>query len=479
MNKIPAAAFAQRAAISRLLRFMMFENPLEAEQYAVDFDNPELKNIDLNDTGAVEFQNPNGTIEYIVYSHGTKYTTTLRPTHIPDNKIRHFKGRAAGQRLWDRLQAECQGLKSTSQEAYEDSGLAKVLASVAYFYSQPSTPLERPLARYRSALASLGKPSELMGDDAIRSWAGKCRSQLPNLYASYILAGDEVRLVLTTLTLFELCPFSLTDLFAMNAEFLQHHLKNKNIVMDFPIVDLKFYLEHPAIRPDFMVVWGTSAARVLQKQAEELRDEAKLKYTVEEFHFSLYVALLYYRCALYAYRVVLSSSKAGLAVGPRAAQRIKEARTEVALCEEHRVIIMSSLTAVVGLGDPSRPSIADVVEVQNWVARLVALSSGNAEFAIREAYSAELMMPRFLRDVSLGLAYCFSGKTQQGLAKMLAAMQDLEKHLEKAMILGDPNYLSTTYELMFRICSKNGMREQSAEYHRRAQPSYYRKLVNF
>jgi len=476
MENVLTYAFAKRAAISRLLRYMMFENPLEGEQYAAEVDNSELKNANVED-GAVEFHNPDGRIEYIVYSHGTRYTTDVRPTHIPDDKIRRVTSQVATDRLWRRLQAECQALKSISVQAYTKFDLEKVIASIEYFYSRPSSPEERPPARYIEALSHLGQPFTLADDGAIRTWIDKCRNHLLKQYASYVLAGDEVKHVLTTLTFFEYCPFPLTSLLEMNREFLPDYM-GKPIVMSFPLVDIRFYLEHPAIRPDLAVVWATSTARTLQKNAEQLRDEAKLKYTIEQFHSNLYFALLHYRCALYAYRVVLSLAKAGLAQGERAMQRIKEARTEVALCEEHRVVIMASLTAALGIGRLFVPSIANVEEVHNWVEKLVALSPANAEFAIREAYDAELIMPRFLRDICLGFASSLGGKTKQGLAKMLGLMQDLEKHITEAMFLGDPNYLSTTYGLMSQICLKNGMKEESLKYSRRAEPSYYQKLVN-
>jgi hypothetical protein len=225
-------------------------------------------------------------------------------------------------------------------------------------------------------------------------------------------------------------------------------------------VDIRFYLEHPSVPPDLAVVWGTSTARVLQGKAEELRDEAKLKYSVDGFHFNLYTSLLYYRCALYAYREVLSLSKVSLAKRERALERLEAARVEAVLCEEHRVVIMT-------------PLLGALKGVENWIERLAELP----ELEIRQAYDAELMIPKFLRDLALGLLACRDGETTKGLAKMLAVMQELEKHLKEAMLFGDPNYLSGTYWLMSQICAQSGMGRESLEYSRRAEPSYYKNLL--
>ncbi|HEY2170476.1 MAG TPA: hypothetical protein VGJ30_12675 [Candidatus Angelobacter sp.] len=480
MDDVPTVAFAKRAEIYRLLRYMMFENPIDAEQLAVEVNAPELKKVDWTGSGAIGFSNPNGKTDYIVYNRGTKYTTPVRPSHFSDSQIIYVSRPAASTLLWPRLQESCRILEELSSDVYATFGIKKILDSVGYFYSPRSTPQERPLARYSEALANLGEPSKLPNNDAIRNWVGKCWSQLIELYGSCLLAGDEVRYALTTFALFELCPFPLTSLFEMNLRWLQQNfgitLGDKPVGMAFPDVNIRFYLEHHIVRPDLAVVWGTSTARVLQKHAEQSRDEAKLKLSVEQFHSNLYLALLYYRCALYAYNVVLSLSKSNLVTGERALQRIEEARTEVALCEEHRVIIMASLSAaVLGL---TIPNIANVEEFQNWVASWAKYSSRKAELKIRQAYDAELLMPKFLRDVALGLIACISSETKAGLAKMLSAMQELEKHIEEAVLLGDPNYLSTTYGLMAGICAKNGMESQRPEYSRRAEPAYYKKLAN-
>lgn len=479
MDDVSIVAFAKRAEAYRLLRYMMFENPIDAEQLAVNVDIPELRKVNWAGSGAIGFSNPNGNT-YIVYNRGTKYTTTVRPSHISDDQIVYVSHLAASTTLWLRLQESCRILEELSSDVYATFGMKKILDSVAYFYSPRSTPKERPLARYREALANLGEPSTLASNDAIRSWVSKCWSVI-ELYGSCLLAGDEVKYVLTTLALFELSPFPLTSLFEMNLEWLQQNfgitLGDKPVGMAFPDVNVRFYLEHPIVRPDLAVVWGTGTARVLQKHAEQFRDEAKLKFSIEQFHFNLYLALLYYRCALDAYNVVLSLSKVNLVTGERALQRIEEARTEVALCEEHRVVIMASLSAVV-LGQLALPNIASVEEFQNWVAGWANHSSLKAELKIRQAYDAELLMPKFLRDLALGLVAYISGETKAGLAKMLSIMQELEKHINEAVLLGDPNYLSTTYGLMAGICAKNGMESERAEYSRRAEASYYKKLVN-
>ena len=479
MDKLSSEVFIKRAEIQRLLRYLMFENPLEAEQYAVDI--PELREADVSGVGALEFSTPNGS-EYIVYSHGTKYTTTVRPTHIPSDQIRLVKPPLAGETLWPRLKDNCEALRQLSSDAYTQFGLGRILDSIAYFYSSPSTPEERPAARYVEALANLGEFSKLTGDDAIKDWVGKCRSQLLQLYASHILAGDEVKQALATFVFFGLCPFPVTKLFEMNQEFFHYRfgemLDGKPIVMAFPLMDLRFYLGHPVVRPDLAVVWGTGAARILQDKAEELRDSAKLRYTIEQFHFELYLSLLYYRCALYAYRMVLSSAKAKLVTGERALQRIEAARSEEALCEEHRVLIMTSLTAVLEARRVAFPSIANVVQVHNWVAHLTEVFPKEAEIRIRQAYDAELTMPKFLRDLALGILACITDQPKDGLTKLLAVMQDLEKHLDIAMTMGDPNYLSSTYGIMAAVAAKNGMDSESVEYSRRSEPSYYQKLAN-
>jgi len=88
------------------------------------------------------------------------------------------------------------------------------------------------------------------------------------------------------------------------------------------------------------------------------------------------------------------------------------------------------------------------------------------------------MIPKLLRDIALGILAGVRGQPKDGLTKLLAAMQELEKQLKVVMTMGDPNYLSSTYDLMAAIAAKNGMDSESIEYNRRADPSYYRKLAN-
>jgi hypothetical protein len=63
--------------------------------------------------------------------------------------------------------------------------------------------------------------------------------------------------------------------------------------MPFPVPDIKFYLEDQIAPANDAVVWAPT-----------------LRGNVEQFHFDLYLALLHYRCALYAYNAVQSLPKA-------------------------------------------------------------------------------------------------------------------------------------------------------------------------
>jgi hypothetical protein len=457
----------------------MPDNPIDAEERAVDI--PELRETDISGEGALKFTAPDGSLTYIVYRQGTKYTTAVRPSHLLTDQIRHVTPPAPTDQLWIRLQERCQALEQMSRDAYEKLGIGQILESVSYFYLPRKTKEERPVARFRQALTDLGNPSDLPSDEAVKQWIAACTSRLIQLYASFLLAGDEVVQAYATLSFFQLCPFSPAVLIKMSQSFFEEQFgpafSGKPIVSAFPIMDVKFYLGHPGIRPDLAIVWTTSAARVLQRKADEIRDEAKTKYTGEEFSFNLYMALLYYRCALYLYSTALSSPHSGLVQGSRAVQRVEEAKPEMALCEEHRVLIMTSLMAVFGAKQMSLPSIVNVLGLHEWIRRLAASSGRDAETQIRQAYDSELAMPKFLRDLALGFVKCLTGDAQKGLATMQSVMSALEKHVEVAVVLGDPNYISSTYDLMSQIAAAQGMQSDSLEYGNRSEPSYYRGLV--
>lgn len=479
MDPIPTEAFAIRAEINRTLRILMPDNPIDAEERAVDI--PELRETDISGDGALEFTASDGRLTYIVYSRGTKYTTAVRPSHLPADKIRHVTPPAPTDQLWIRLQERCHALEQTSKDAYDQLGIGQALESVSYFYLPRKTKKERPIARFPQALTDLGNASDLRSDEAIKQWIAACTSRLIQLYASFLLAGDEVVQAYATLSFFQLCPFSPTVLINLSQSFFEERfgtaVLDKHIVSAFPIMDVKFYLGHPDIRPDLAIVWTTSAARVLQRKADELRDEAKTKYTAEEFSFNLYMALLYYRCALYLYYTALSSPHSSMVQGPRAVLRLEEAKPEMALCEEHRVLIVTSLMAISGTKQLSLPSIVNVLGFHEWIRQLAASSGQDAETSIRQAYASELAMPKFLRDLALGFVRCLTGDAPKGLATMQSVMSALEKHVEVAVLLGDPNYISSTYDLMSQIAAVHGMQSERLEYGNRSEPSYYRGLV--
>ena len=479
MDRIPTEAFALRAEISRILRCLMGDNPIDAEEHQVDI--PELMETDISGMGALEFSVPGGGVEYIVYNQGTKYTTAVRPTHIPDELIKHVTPPAATNQLWIRLQERCQELHEISKDAYQQLGIQNVLDSVAYFYSPRNNPDERPMARYVQALTDFGSPSDLVGDNTVKIWISNCIDRLLQRYSSFLLAGDEVKQAYATLTFFQLCPFPLTSLIHMTQEFFQYRfggsLGGKPVVMAFPMMDINFYLNHPQIAPDLAVVWGTGAARTLQDKGNEIRDRAKQQYSLEQFCFYLYAALLCYRCALYLYSAVLLSPKSTVVKREKAKDRIDKAKVEANLCEEHRVLIMTSLTSILGLRQTGLPSFANVSHLHSWVGYLAANSANNAEIHIRQAYDSELAMPRFLRDLALGFLKCLQREPKRGLCSMLTVMEALEKHLDEAVILGDPNYLSSTYDLMAQIAANSGMASESAEYRRRSEPPYYQNLL--
>lgn len=225
----------------------------------------------------------------------------------------------------------------------------------------------------------------------------------------------------------------------------------------------------------------TAIARTSQQNAEKYRDDAKTRYTTDQFLAGLYRALLHYRCALYAYNSVLSLSKAKEVTSETAKIRLDEATTEAVLCEEYRVVIEASLSAAfhgVASGLLRMPSTANAAEFIPWLEWMISPSSQvDAEFEIRQAYDAQLVMPTFLRDLALGRIACSKGETTKGLAKLQAVANELEKHLGEAVVLGDPNYLSYMYDIMAKVCDEKGMALESAGYLRRAQPEYYRALL--
>ena len=135
MDRIPAEALAVKAEINRTLRLLMMDNPLDAEERAVDI--PELRETDTSGEGALEFTAPNGSPVYIVYSRGTKYTTAVRPSHLHADKIKHVIPPKATNELWIRRQARCQFLEQLSKDTYEAFGVREIDRSEAKFSRPP------------------------------------------------------------------------------------------------------------------------------------------------------------------------------------------------------------------------------------------------------------------------------------------------------------------------------------------------------
>jgi hypothetical protein len=478
-DHIPVGVAASIAEIRRLLRVMMFENPPQAEQHMADL--PGLNKIRDAASGDYAIATHNPDI-YIINDNGTAYTTTILPSHIPEDKVIDFVSPAAGDVLWKRLQELTKALEQRSRYAYEQSRIGESLRSIVYFYDAP---LKGPQTRHIDVLKDGGIFLELAGDTEFRAWCRLSYEKLLEAYGWYVLAGTEIVQPLATLILFDLCPLPKEFLLEINRDYLRYTLgdrfKGMRIVMPFPLIDIETYLEHPAIEPNVAVVWATAVARTFQQKADQCRDDAKAKYTIEQFQFGLYLAVLYYRCALYAYKVASSLSKVTKITSDTAKTRIKEGATETVMCEEYRVVIGTSLSvASQGLASGlfPRPSVAKAEEFNMWVEWLITSRFAvEAEKALRESCDAQLLIPTFVRDLALGRIACSTGETKRGLARMLKVLGELEKHLKDAVILGDPNYLSSSYERMAIICEQNGMAKESAEYRRRAEPEYYKLIL--
>jgi hypothetical protein len=384
--------------------------------------------------------------------------------------------------LWKQLQQRANALKELSNDLFKIFRVGDSLDSIPYLYSEKA---KGASLRHIDAVKGAGEFLQLNSDEAIRGWCKACIDRLIELYGRYVLAGDEVIKPIVTLLLFEYCPFPLATLVDMNRDYLRHTVgemfMGANVSLPFPVPDIKFYLEHPIVPANVAVVWGTAIARTPQQQAEAVRNDAKKRYTVEQFLTGLYMALLHYRCALYAFSAVLSLSKAKNVTSDTAKTRLDEAKTEAALCEEYRVVIEASLNAAthgIASGLIHMPSIADAAEFTPWLEWMTSPSSPvDAEFEIRQAYDAQLIMPTFLRDMALGRIACSKGETTKGLAKLQAVATGLEKHLKEAVMLGDPNYLSYMYTTMAKACHDAGMVTESAAYAKRAEPAYYRELL--
>ncbi len=458
----------------------MAETPQSAEQHFLDM--AEMRKVDIDwDLGAYEFSE-NGSLMYIVFDRGTKYTTSIRPSQIPDAKIVRIDRSPEGDTLWKRLQQRANDLKNLSDHLFTASRIGDSLSSIPFLYSPES---KGPYFRHIDAVNGFGGFLELKSDESIRNWCSACIHRLIESYGNHVFAGNEIIGPITTLLLFDYCPFPLAALLEMNRDYLRYQLGDKftgiNLNMPFPVPNIKLYLEHPAVPANVAVVWCTAIARTSQQNAEKYRDDAKTRYTTDQFLSGLYMALLHYRCALSAYSTVLSLSKAKQVTSETAKTRLDEAKTEAALCEEYRVVIEASLSTAfhgVASGLLNMPSIANASEFIPWVEWMTSPSSQvDAEFEIRQAYDAQLIMPTFLRDVALARIAWSKGETTKVLAKLQAVANELEKHLTEAMVLGDPNYLSYIYEIMAKICGEKGMELESAEYLRRAQPEYYQALL--
>jgi hypothetical protein len=457
----------------------MGETPRAAEQNFVNLMEMSKVRLDQN-LWAYEIM-ADGSATYIVFDHGTKYTTSIRPAQIPQERVIPIAASPAGDNLRNRLRARANALREVSTGIFEAAQIGATLDSVDFLYSEAA---KGPHYRHIEAVKGIGEFLELNNEEAIRNWCTRCIDRLIESYGSYLLAGDEVIKPVATLLLFDFCPFPLSALLEMNRDYLRYGVGQTvmgvNVSMPFPVPDIKFYLEHPAVPANVAVVWGTAIAREFQNKAEVYRDHAKTRFTVEQFLAGLYLALVYYRCALYAFRAVLSLKKAKAVTSETAKSRIDEAPTEADLCEEYRVVIAASLHAA-SEGSASRlvnmPSIANAIQFSSWVDWMASPTSQvNAEIEIRQAYDAQLVMPTFLRDLAIGRITCIKGEATKGLAKLQAVTRELEKHLREAVILGDPNYLSSTYDFMAKVCESHGM--ENAEYLRRAQPAYVQALLD-
>lgn len=464
-------AFDLNYDVCKLLRFMLFRNPVFAE----GFYNRRSFMFDQVNEGIKVFSDRKERV-YIILDGINKLTTKSLPEKYAKEKIAYIP-ESNSLTLKGKLESWINDLyaKSEQPKLYNYQSILQSVTNSYNYYKERQGPVNILLHNYfsQSALEEADYT-----DKQIKAWALDEIKSLVEKYLIFEFCGDDLIEPLCTLYFIYFSPNSSfiyrQGIFPLKE--IQGTSRDGRIFKQHPILQFPFYLDNKNINASQRVVIFKDIAIFLHKQATSLRRKALEESTFHLFYESLYEAGFYYRSAESILQNLLESSNQEIRDILKTLDTLELKRIE-RNCEEMQTLIYVSLNSCVDRNSEMVVNFTNAIEVDELVTKWKNGSISGAEGRIME-YSLALKFPDIYRDYLLGLVYCLSEDTiEEGIRRLVQFVQKTEENLFLSTVMADPNFLSPAYEVLATANSIIGEPEKSKIYQEKSTNAYLRSRI--
>ena len=448
----------------RLAGLLSVEDPIRLEQHA---QSTSLQRLEALGEGAL--YNPHEDA-YIVLSKGTLTTTSIRPPWLNQANTVIADDYVPLQRvLLKGLHAAIDGVVVADHRAR----LQRFAGLLGTFYDLADVD-HRRRASDEMIDDVTRQSSERVGEilaskEAAREWVTWQIGQLLKAYLTFGLPGCYLHTALAALWTLREAPVPINDIL-VRAPWLREPSKTDEAQTSgagarlSPSLSVNDYLKLSGVDRKTTVIWLVDAAGSCHRRADEIRDKAlNVGVRPQQFNRELMKVSVYYRAALFIYRLALTFYQEHLPAQFAGSPYEKElVKREMIICEEHRAVIIGSLQHAAY--PKQRPDFFQPHEVGEFIA---ALSKEPGDVMRSWVYDLDLQLrvTHRMRDLILGSARAFGGGSSDLLQEVTTEMYD---GLTAEDLASEPDYLSPSLLLLASTFDKEGRAADADECRRRA-----------
>lgn len=454
-------------------RVLLAESPSRAERLTSDV--PELRQIMERGFGVVRWYDPQEP-SYISVRDGLRTTSdTIPPWADPSDVIQMAEPATPGKDLLERLQRLGKAVHERDPDRYAAYRLADTIAAVEARYDDDLLADTVGCMEAAAEHETLDAGADVSLDlDAFRQLTLHARQEYHHLRMS----GNGVRNLLALLAVLEVAgPLAEAAVVLAKGELRRlleeggRPLGNLDSKVVLPVLDLSFWIHSFNMATEGRAwVPAISGGRVCLSSADQYRDSARLALTFEEFHRSLYLALVYYRAAAVLFDTVAQDGPTRVR-----APLLEEALDRSRTCEEMRARIETSIGWAVDQ-NPMGYNLTLPERLEPWVRWLLKASP---DTAMAEIYNlgSQLAFPDFVRDVALSVMDLIEGRHERAVGRAARVIEQMESHM-LAITEWGMGYFTYTAALAATGLRSLGRDAEAAMFDQRLKPDWIQERLS-
>ena len=461
------------AEFQRIGRFLMAEEPSEAEHYAA-FPHKEVGkqiNVEGSVVRMVDSRAPHQP-GYMIFHRGTPYTTSTAPPGyegpIIDVEIPKSKGM-----ILRHLRRIARLLHYASPQMFETLKVASSLTDIEAWCAAANPIIKSSETVIPEILGKLRDPSAAPKN--IVDGAEDLINSVMAEFMSLRIPGTASQKVGATLMFFLLYPDKdlLKQLIlrcVVGHDYSSDSFNELSAEMFLiPRMNILEYVISTSLGTVPSFITAREAARLLSQKGRSSCLSALSTYTVGEFHNYIYAALFYYRGALEIY----SKMKLLRKHSPRIWDDCILSEGEIHRCwveaEEMRVTIGASLSQA-ALTWRGAWNIARPYRMFRNVIRLIAVEGNAAAIVAVRDLTVRLVCPKFVQDMLLAfIAIQQDDRLDSWRSRIENIIGELEVALRRCVLQGEPAYLEYAYTIGADLAEKSKDMNAFAEFTRRRE----------